>query len=500
LAQLRRWQSKLQATHPDARNRDIFSYPVFRFSAGGKRKHITGRVRHLLNDRQKPRWDFFFRPNMSLLAAVDEERFGLLKAEIVRATAERNSLEELPKIFEKLETAKGHDTLLVGVAIICAVCAVLLFALSSTWWWAAVPLALGTAGALMVRPRDRIQTLEQTKQKMSFGIGEPVNSTFDIRFRRQQVIDHISLLTEQFDAIQRFRDDIWRQRPTLVLNDKDMDFFLNEALDDLERRERQRLNIYDEDESVKFGPIIRWALETDRKQALDALRPPVYSVARRGSLYARYYVQIIFVCRGQLTLYQGFYDLIQGEWMGEARTHIILANLFSVYDETTADFDFRRRLEDAISLSYGAHSGVEMNPEDVEDDTLVASGSEESQEEEDPDLVSVIQTTIVRFIGSGQPVELKFVVSGYREGLITQLQKRREIEETVIASLEQQVGQDSESATELRAHEERLLRIREDEERVRRSTTTHNVEPIVNQILEHTRRAVGHRRTETGIN
>jgi hypothetical protein len=352
----------------------------------------------------------------------------------------------------------------------------------------------------MVRPRDRIQTLEQTKQKMSFGIGEPVNSTFDIRFRRQQVIDHISLLTEQFDAIQRFRDDIWRQRPTLVLNDKDMDFFLNEALDDLERRERQRLNIYDEDESVKFGPIIRWALETDRKQALDALRPPVYSVARRGSLYARYYVQIIFVCRGQLTLYQGFYDLIQGEWMGEARTHIILANLFSVYDETTADFDFRRRLEDAISLSYGAHSGVEMNPEDVEDDTLVASGSEESQEEEDPDLVSVIQTTIVRFIGSGQPVELKFVVSGYREGLITQLQKRREIEETVIASLEQQVGQDSESATELRAHEERLLRIREDEERVRRSTTTHNVEPIVNQILEHTRRAVGHRRTETGIN
>jgi hypothetical protein len=52
---------------------------------------------------------------MSLLAAVDEERFGLLKAEIVRATAERNSLEELPKIFEKLETAKGAVRNVVGI-------------------------------------------------------------------------------------------------------------------------------------------------------------------------------------------------------------------------------------------------------------------------------------------------------------------------------------------------------------------------------------------------
>jgi hypothetical protein len=496
MAQLRHWQMKLQSQDPDQRNRDIFSYPIFSFSEGKKRRHISGDVRRFLNENQQPRWDYFFRPNLGLIKDIDEERYVLITEQFRSAKAELGMLEHLPGILSELEAAKLWNAVGISAVAICAGIALLCFAFNSTWWQLFGALAIfGLIALVAIKPWERVGPLEEARQQLSERFGFSVHSVADAGIRKRQLDDQIVDLARQANAIARFREEIASQRPQPMYSAKDMDLSLNQALQHLVEREQRRLNFYDEEEAFTYGPVVRWALETDRKQTLEALRPSVHSVARRRSHYARYYMQIIFIHRGQLTLYQGFYDLILGEFMGEIRTHIILANLFSLHDDTTQDYDFRRRLDDAISLSYSneSASGVESDEDEQE---LHPTGGMANQIEDDPDIVSVIQTTIVRFVG-GETVELRFVVSGHRESLIAQLQRNREIEEDAIANLQATAQEahnpDPDLAAELGEHEERLNRIQEDEERARRTTTAHNVEHIVNQILEHTRRAVDHR-------
>jgi hypothetical protein len=497
MARLRRWQVELQKIPPDDRSRDIFDYPIFRFNAGGKRKHISGRVRSLLNARQLPRWDYFFRPNFYLLRAVDEAIYNDLQKELVLATNKRKALDELPNILTTLETANNRRTTSIALMLLFGSIAIAAYFFLNTFWLIGVVVfaVIGSAAVWSTYAGGDIKNLEDAKQRMSIEAGESLDSNLDIRSRHLAIEERIVAIEAQLEAIIRFHRDIFANKPSLTLSENDMDAFLKDAVKHLVEREQRRLNYYDDERSLIFEPIIRWALETDRKHVLDALKPAVYSVARRGIHYARYNIQVIFVHRGQLTLYQGFYDLIQGEFMGEARSHVVLANLFSVRDETSVDFDFRRRLQDAISLS--SSDGPSEDSEESEEDVHLEASDDDNQED-DADNVSLVQTTIVRLIGGGEPIELRFVVSGHREGLIAQLQLKRKMEEEAIANLEaesSQAGDDTIINNELKAHEERLRRIREAEAREQRSITTYDVENVVNQILEHTRQATGRQTT-----
>lgn len=502
MARLRPWQIRLRDTPPDQRDRDIFLFPIFTYFTAGSRRHITGHVRTYLNELQIPRWNYFFRPNMKLINAVDKQQLSELTTRLANANAELKALEPLPRILQQLSRLRSRDALLARLAVSCGVGAILsLLALSLSWKFSVLLLLLliGSVGFFAARPRDEIQRLEQAVQSASLYTTESVASIEHFETRWREAHDRIALLSNQIDAIVRFRDDIAAQRPKPSLNARDMDSFLNDALRRLEAREKERLNIYVDDEVKQLRPIVRWALETSRESALKNLRPPVNSIARRDNHYARYEVHIIFVHRGQLTVYEGFYDLILGEMMGETRRHIILANLFSVQDEIMQDFDFHRKLQDVIAET-DREQGAELDFETGDDGR---PDTTENSSEGEPNRVSITQTRIVRLVGSGDPLELKFIVSEERDTWIAQLQRDRQLEEREVADLEAEVqragdDEDSDSARELSAHEERLLRIREYEERVRRSETAQEVEQVVNQILEFTRQATVRPYAEAG--
>jgi hypothetical protein len=454
-----------------------------------------------LNESQKPRWDYFFRPNMKLINDIDKQRLHELTTYLNAATIEQNALGEVTRIFRELDIVKSRDRIFIVIASLCTAGALLFWAVfNSPWRWTFVLLSLvGALVAFGVRPYRQIHSLEQAKQQHMVHFGENMDSPSDVSAKQQAITARITTVRDEIAAIMRFRDDLLRQRPAR-LNDSDMDSLLDGGLHHLIEREQRRLNIHDEEDAEVFPPIVRWALETDRKDVLDVLRPPVYSIARQKKHYVRYEIQIIFVHRGRLTLYEGFYDLIQGEFMGETRRHIILANLFSVDDETTENFDFRRRIEDAISLSYQHGDGMDTEADEVDDTAQAVSDAAARRHEADPELVSLTQTTIVRFVGVGNPIELKFVVSGQRDSLIAQLQRKQELVEAQIAKQEEGANEssddrDADSGEDPRAYEEQLIRFQEYEERVRRSTTTHDVERIISRILEHTGRAVRDRQT-----
>jgi hypothetical protein len=324
--------------------------------------------------------------------------------------------------------------------------------------------------------------------------------------------DRVEERRRQIEAMRKLHREIEDQRPEITLTEADMDAILNEALDNLVRDEKQRLEIrperpgeYAGPRAETFGPMMRWALETDRKRWLDAAlesedyKPPVHWAARRGGHYVRYDVKVIFVHHGQLTQYQGFYDLVQGEWMGVTRKHIVLANLFSIEDETAEDFDFRQTVRDRIdkiSESESKRGGVGEEPSAEIGEA--AARNEGIAEENDPDLINLTQTTVVRFIGSGESVELKFVASGQKKSLIAELRRRRE---------EQELAASADAASDLFAGEvdsaknqhelmSQLAKLDEAEARVLRTKTIDDVGHFINQILAHTRWTFSERHVE----
>jgi hypothetical protein len=393
----------------------------------------------------------------------------------------------LPSIFAELKRLRARDNALMLLAGVCGASGILLFlALGSSLPLLPVILIVGAVGLFVVRPRAEIERLQQAIRELR----RPLGSDFNREAEEHEISALIAVLNQRIEAVERFRNDLAAQRPRLSVSARDMDLFLNDALKRLERRERARLNIYTDDEVPQFDPIVRWASETSRKSVLRTLRPLINSKARRDSHYARYEFQLILVHRGQLTVYEGFHDLIQGEMMGELRRHVVLANLFLVNDEIAQDFDFHRKVGEEIAPSGNAYdeqpnSGSEQ---------MVALSPASSEDEEAANRVSITQTRTVRLVGNGEQVELNFVVSEERDTWIAELQRERQREEQEIANLQAMSQQsdddeDSESAMQLNAHEERLLRIREYEERVRRSGTAQQVEEVVSRLLEFARQA-----------
>lgn len=495
----RQWQINLASVPPDRRSRDIFSYPIFSYFAGGVRRHISGHTRTYLNELQILRWDYFFRPNVRLINAVDKDRLTNLSTELTMLRYQIKVLQPAPALLQRLREARARDDLLTKCGMTCGGAAVLflLLGLFSTWQFVFIAVVALVAAALCfgMRPRSEIPGLEEAVRNISSGLGYSVEGIVDLVRQQQDLLSRAAAIQDEINAILRFRDDIAAQRPRIVHSAKDMDVFLTDASKRLEAREKDKLNVHAEDETRKFGPIVRWSFETDRGQVLNSLKPRVNSIARRENHYARYEVQFLFVHRGRLAIYDGFYDLIQGEMMGEEWRHVVLGNIFTVREETTQDFDFRSHVQEAIS--DGQQSGEEMSSEG--DDVYVDDNSAQ-HEDEGLNRVVITQTRTVQLIGNGPPVELKFMVVDARETWIAQLKQDRQRAEDEIATIKAAINQtsddeeeESESIRLLNEHEERLLRIQEYEERVQRSEPARDVERIISQILEFAGQAAGRR-------
>jgi hypothetical protein len=475
MSELLDWQKKL-----DNRERDIFRYKIFSYFEGEKRKYITGYIRRYLNEEQLYRWNYFFRPNMDLVAALDEEDLGKLTKDL---EAENSKLNPDSWIAERLSSEQLRRRLALSGVVVAAS-----LIMTFMWLWA---LALAVIALTLFVILWRARPDSEAK-------------------------DRAANLSDRIAAIHRFREGIANQIPDNIPTDEKMESILQEALDGLVESERHRLKIldeapgkYDGPKSDEFGPILRWALETDRKDWLDdalkvrvinnkakrvdKYKPSVFWVARREGHYVRYDVQVIFVHHGQVTLYQGFYDLIQGEWMGVNRRHIVLANLFMVDDETAEDFDFvQKRVAEIAEVDVEARREGGVG--------AVQGG----QPDANPDLINLKQTTIIRFVGGGadRSVEVRFATSGQRASMIARLRDRREALEVEITGAEaagEQRSSDADSALIANdtqepdsiggLSEKMALRARldEDEKRLLRTQTIDNVESFIDLILSHTR-------------
>lgn len=486
-ARLLDWQRTM-----DRRKRDIFSYRIFSYFEGEKEKHVSGYLRKYLNNDQKTYWNYYFRPNLALIQQIDEKDLSSLAREL---QVEKSKLQTLNSFVRRL--SQQNLRWIMAVSALAGTG----FAILAIWWpgFAIAMLAAWGLAVWLWKVLPRIET--------------------------QGRVDE---LESRIAAILKYRKEIADLEPEDVPSEEEMELRLEAAINHLVEDEKRKLKIrvpqpgkFKGPEPDHFRLVQRWALETDRtkwledalkvtpskkkgqKPRIEKYKPPLYWVARRGPHYIRYDIQIIFVHQGHVTLYQGFYDLIQGEWLGVARKHIVLANLLRIDDEVTEDFDFvQRRIMQASEAGevdttgdgYAEEGASSPNAESVRPD----AGHPPAPKEDDLDFITVTQARTIRFVGNaGESVEIKFATSGQRESMISKLRGRREAlevemtREAVVRADDIRAGANEDRAVDAAsiAGQQSAIIARFDEElqRLQRSKTIDNVDRLIDLILAHTR-------------